>query len=106
MKFKQILLCLSLMAGTIACQKEDLQPKTLETNPTVPKADFNYTVDNAEKLYPVNVTFQNLSVNGDSYLWNFGEDTAKVTMAMNTSTEMNPTHQYKTPGDYVVTLTV
>ncbi|MFH2140929.1 MAG: PKD domain-containing protein, partial [Bacteroidota bacterium] len=46
--------------------------------------------------YPVNITFSNSSVNGTSYLWNFGDG--------NTSTLQNPTHTYTNPGLYSVSL--
>ncbi|TNE62774.1 MAG: PKD domain-containing protein [Bacteroidetes bacterium] len=44
------------------------------------------------------VTFTNTTVNGQSYLWDFGDG--------NTSTEVSPEHTYAAPGDYTVTLTV
>lgn len=43
------------------------------------------------------VSFNNTSVNADSYLWDFGDG--------NTSTEANPVHTYETDGTYDVTLT-
>lgn len=43
------------------------------------------------------VTFTNSSVNGVSYLWNFGDQ--------QTSTEEHPRHSWSTAGDYVVTMT-
>ncbi len=43
------------------------------------------------------VTFENLSQNGDTYLWDFGDG--------NTSAAENPVHTYDCPGDYEVTLT-
>lgn len=43
------------------------------------------------------VSFTNNSVDGDSYLWDFGDG--------NTSTEVEPTYTYATEGNYVVTLT-
>jgi PKD repeat protein len=44
------------------------------------------------------VTFQNLSVNGANYVWDFGDG--------ETSTDINPKHVYTTAGVYHVTLTV
>lgn len=43
------------------------------------------------------ISFSNCSLNGDSYLWDFGDGT--------TSTEENPTHAYSEYGTYEVNLT-
>lgn len=47
---------------------------------------------------PNSVTFQNNSTNGNSYFWDFGDNT--------TSTQFEPTHTYSTPGTYQVMLVV
>jgi Zn-dependent metalloprotease len=47
---------------------------------------------------PANVTFTNLSVNGITYQWNFGDG--------GTSTATSPTHTYTSFGTYTVTLIV
>ena len=47
---------------------------------------------------PDPVVFSNNSANGNSFLWNFGDNT--------TSTEVNPIHLYNGPGEYTVTLVV
>lgn len=44
------------------------------------------------------ISFINLSIGGSSYYWDFGDG--------NTSTSVNPTHNYATPGTYTVTLVV
>lgn len=44
------------------------------------------------------VAFTNTSIDGDTTLWNFGDGT--------TSSAEAPTHAYRTPGTYVVSLTV
>jgi len=54
----------------------------------------NFTLSNNALDY----TFNNTSVNGASYLWDFGDG--------NTSTETNPTHTYDNEGSYLVSLTV
>ncbi|MFN0049385.1 MAG: PKD domain-containing protein, partial [Cytophagales bacterium] len=48
------------------------------------------------------VVFQNLSINADKYLWNFGDPSAGPN---NTSSEKNPSFIYSTPGTYLTTLT-
>ena len=45
---------------------------------------------------PLTVTFTNNSINGTSYLWNFGDNV--------TSNSANPTHIYSNPGTYTVYL--
>lgn len=45
---------------------------------------------------PLKVTFNNESAEADSYLWDFGDG--------NTSTEVNPVHEYTSQGDFDVTL--
>ncbi len=57
----------------------------------IPFADFDYVQD--ELL----VEFDNLSTNATSYFWNFGDG--------NTSTQVNPSHEYEQDGTYNVTLT-
>ncbi|MEY4937664.1 MAG: hypothetical protein RIS64_4023 [Bacteroidota bacterium] len=44
------------------------------------------------------VTFSNTTQQGDSYSWDFGDATARVT-------QLNPTHTYTRAGTFVVTLT-
>jgi PKD repeat protein len=47
---------------------------------------------------PLTVHFKNLSVYGESYLWDFGDKVG--------SKEKNPSHIYNLPGNYIVKLTV
>ena len=47
---------------------------------------------------PANVHFTNMSVNGMSFLWDFGDGT--------TSTSLNPYHTYSSLGNYTVSLIV
>ena len=55
------------------------------------------------------VMFNNKSTNADGtttglrYLWNFADPSSG---ALNTSTDLNGTHKYNAPGNYMVTLTV
>jgi Zn-dependent metalloprotease len=55
--------------------------------------DASYTENCA---VPFTVNFQNYSINGSSFEWDFGDGS--------TSTEVNPTHTYTTLGDYTVSL--
>lgn len=57
----------------------------------VPDSDFTLDVNDNE------VTFTNLSVGADSYIWDFGDG--------NSSTEENPVHTYSGDGEFIVTLT-
>ncbi|RZJ30585.1 MAG: T9SS type A sorting domain-containing protein [Flavobacterium sp.] len=59
----------------------------------IPTADFN------EETMMGTMAFTNLSENYNSVSWDFGDGTTG-------STEVNPTHFYKCPGTYSVTLTV
>jgi PKD repeat protein len=57
----------------------------------VQTALFNYTTENLE------VSFNNLSQNANTFLWNFGDN--------QTSTDENPVHTYSDAGSYNVILT-
>ncbi len=62
--------------------------------PTV-QADFEATyTENCEA--PFTVHFENYSINGNSFVWDFGDG--------NTSTEVNPSHTYTSEGEYDVEL--
>lgn len=61
----------------------------------------NFTFDSENLTSPVEVTFTNISVNADSYSWNFGDPQS----ARNTSSEKSPGHTYDEPGKYKVVLT-
>ena len=70
---------------------------------TVPPVDVNLVADFSASptraFAPATIAFTDLSTgNPTSWNWMFGDD--------GTSTEQNPTHLYKQPGSYDVTLTV
>jgi len=67
---------------------------TITVNPK-PSIDFNFT-PNAPCPPPATLQFNNLTVNGNTYLWDFGDNT--------TSTATNPSHTYTNQGPYDVTL--
>jgi PKD repeat protein len=62
----------------------------------VRKPHTDFTTSNLEACAPSLVNFTNLSTDGDNLLWDFGDGT--------TSTNVNPSHIYNTPGDYTVKL--
>ncbi|MEQ1675904.1 MAG: PKD domain-containing protein [Chitinophagaceae bacterium] len=62
------------------------------------KADFDAIVSSGEPCNRSTVHFLNRSVDGETFLWNFGDGT--------TSTEKHPVHLYSSPGKKNVTLTV
>lgn len=64
----------------------------IDNTPT-PVADFTDSTDGGSRFF-----FTDLSANGDSYLWDFGDG--------NSSTNQNPTHTYLAVDDYTVTLIV
>lgn len=59
-----------------------------------PMADF--TVSSHVLFNNLPLTFQNLTINGDTYEWDFGDG--------NTSTLVHPNNTYTEPGTYIVTL--
>jgi PKD repeat protein len=63
-----------------------------------PSAMFSYTPDARITAGETKVSFRNESTYGRSLTWDFGDGTK--------STEENPTHTYKDPRQYLVTLTV
>lgn len=58
-------------------------------------ADFSATPDSFCSA-PATVVFNNVSINGGTYLWDFGDG--------NTSTQVNPQHTYNNLGTYTVSL--
>lgn len=56
-----------------------------------PISEFSFTISDLD------VDFMNMSQNGDSYLWDFGDG--------NISDLDNPSHSYSEPGTYTVSLT-
>jgi PKD repeat protein len=88
----------NLTDGTYTVQITDVNGCTFSDDFVVtaeqlqPVADFTWTSSGTAVL------FTNTSGSGDSYLWEFGDDS--------TSTEENPVHVYEEDGSYQVTLTV
>ncbi|MFN2457412.1 MAG: PKD domain-containing protein [Chitinophagaceae bacterium] len=67
--------------------------KTLNLSPT-PTA--NFIADSINCKPPFNVTFQNLTNNGASYKWDFGDSKQSL--------EINPSHTYNSYGNFQVKL--
>jgi len=62
--------------------------------PPLPIAEFSPDTTGCS---PLTVQFINNSINGETYLWEFGDNTY--------SDELNPLHIFHLPGDYIVKLT-
>lgn len=80
---------LALMLGIVSCgsdPEEMIDP---------PFAAFNFTIGTENTLM---VTFENTSVDGSTYSWDFGDGTG-------TSADENPSYTYTAGGTYEVTLT-
>ncbi len=81
-----------VLTDTTYCNAPDSIVQTIRITDTV-RAEF--TVPNP-LCAPQNVIFDNVSRGGQSFLWTFHDAT--------TSTDVNPTKFYSTPGSYTVTL--
>jgi len=73
----------------------DLKTINLIPLPEAPKA--NFTATNISGADPLTVTFENISINSDSWIWNFGDGSDE-------NYQKNPVHVYKKPGEYRVSL--
>jgi PKD repeat protein len=67
-----------------------------------PQAMFRSTSETGNFYAPCKINFTNLSENSDRYEWNFGDVNSGTE---NSSTEVKPSHTYKNPGSYNVSLT-
>lgn len=79
-------------------QSADTLTRMVQVNtPIVPIADFSFAPTNQDCG---EIQFTNLSENGVSYIWNFGDSIS----IGNTSTQTNPKHRYSVAGTYLVKL--
>lgn len=78
----------------ISCGKDEgSDPEVVVEEPF---ADFTTTIDETNTLM---VSFNNNSIDGETYAWDFGDNAG-------TSVEENPTYTYTASGTYTVKLTV
>lgn len=56
----------------------------------------NFEISSNTLFDDIPITFQNTSINGDTYLWYFGDG--------NSSTQIHPNNIYDEPGSYIITL--
>jgi PKD repeat protein len=89
-RFTFFILIISLFLNT-GCNKEN---NPVDSSSEDPVASFSFTGNDET---PATINFQNDSKNADSYLWEFGDNTA--------STETNPSKTYNQKGTYNITLT-
>ncbi|HEX6846542.1 MAG TPA: PKD domain-containing protein [Chitinophagaceae bacterium] len=81
-----------ILVDTAYCNAPDTLKKTISIAPLV-VAQFETPPTGC---VPYTAQFTNTSIAGQTFLWNFGDNT--------TSTATNPVHTYNTPGSYIVTL--
>ncbi len=100
-----LLVALSVVAILSGCKKDDDTPYSGGSNdsdvivPDVqePIADFTYEIKG--KFAPLEVEFDNLSENAETFSWDFGDGSSF-------SEDKYPQHEYESGGTYTVTLVV
>ena len=85
------------MTSPDGCPMDTSISNAFEVYP-VPVADFNWDPNEGSVILNNTITFNNTSIGGSSYQWNFGDGT--------TSTSWNYFHTYQDSGSYVVQLIV
>lgn len=81
-------------ADKFGCYSED----TIHIQVIIPPVPTAFFQPDTSGCSPIAVHFRNLSIAGESYVWDFDDGTYSV--------EKNPTHTYYVPGTYIVRLTV
>ncbi len=87
-----LLVFFGLILLSASCNKKDSGGQSNK-----PSAKFS--ISGYEVAAPCTITFINISTNGSSYEWDFGDGSA-------TSTQFNPTHVYNSSGSYILKLKV
>ena len=80
-----------LVAKNGGCGDTARKEKFIYLKPSVSKYKYTFTCANPSEL-----NFKNFSLGADQWAWNFGDGTS--------STELNPVHNYSSPGNYSVAL--
>lgn len=77
---------------------DECQTFTVEggTTITVVRPTANFEISSQTLFDDLPITFQNTTINGDTYQWYFGDG--------NTSTMVHPNNTYDEPGTYLITL--
>ena len=86
-----------ILDDTAYCNFPDTASHTLRVSP-IAKAQF---VTPATGCAPYAASFNNTSLGGVTFSWNFGDPGSGEN---NTSNDVNPVHVYQNPGTYTVTL--
>jgi gliding motility-associated-like protein len=86
-----------ILNDTSYCNYPDSATQMLRVSP-VAKAQF---VTPSTGCAPYTAMFNNTSLGGTTFLWNFGDPGSGE---LNTSTDVNPSHVYATPGTYTISL--
>jgi len=85
---------ITLIAINNGCPDTIVEPKYVFVKAPIAKFTYSKTCS-----IPGNFVFTDKSINADTWVWNFGDGTSKVT-------DQNPTHLFASPGTYAVSLTV
>lgn len=62
----------------------------------IPPTSANFIADPIEGCFPLEVNFTNTSINSNTFVWDFGDESGSI--------EKNTVHTYNSPGIYTVTL--
>lgn len=82
------------LVDRFGCDNSD----TIHIEVLLPPLPTAYWLPDTSGCTPLVVQFRNLSTDGDSYVWDFGDRTYSI--------EENPVHTYYVAGSYIVRLTV
>ena len=92
------------MTATGPNGSDDAEPVMVNvTAPVPPVAAFEVDSVNHNGFAPSLVVFKNTAVDADTYSWDFGDPASGI---YNTSTDENPSHNFRNSGLYKVKLTV